>query len=163
MVRKSKTKAETYEKYVKSLLVFITSVFLPEEGRIAFECLEAPFLDEELYKIKPIHMSRHLELLAYGKQNPDPDMKPTQRRAEGLRFVKKAVSWWMPNKDLQWNPQTKMGNPTKSRLVNECIAEIALRECRGGGKKSGAKRDLKREEFKKTLKEVHRVQKNVDR
>ena len=126
MVRKTKTKAETYAKHVTNLLLFTSGVYLTEEGRVNFEFLEAPFSEEELYKIKPIHVARHLELLAYREMNPAPELKPTKRRAEGLRFVKKAVSWWMPNKDLQWNPQTQMGNPTKSRLVNECIAEIAL-------------------------------------
>ena len=146
MVRQKKTKAENYEKHVTNLLEFITNTYVPvrNEEALSFTKMTAPFDDEELYQIKPHHLAQQLALLAYGTTHPTAEMKPLHRRSDGLRFVKKAVSFFMPNKELQWNPQMKQGNPTRSVAVNEVISEVSLREVRKEGKKTNAKRDLKR-------------------
>ena len=165
MVRKTKTLAENYAGYVIELLDFITNTHQAVGGEVVptFNNRTLPFCDEELYWIKPHHIARHLEHLAYGVVNPPLISTPYIRRSDGLRFMKKAISFHMPNKELQWNTQLRMGNPTKSRIVNLVIAQVALMEVRKKGKKSGVKRDLKRVELKKTLKEISRTKKGLDR
>ena len=166
MVRKErKTAAEEYGVLVDKLLVFLATRYVTREGEVAFEFRShsAPYHEDDLYKITPHHIARYFEFIAYGEQSPPPTVFPTLCRAEGIWFVKKALSWHMPNKDLTWNRQTGQGNPTKSGIVNEVIAKIALFEVRQKGKKSNAKRDLKRSKFKKTLEILSRTCQNLNR
>ena len=78
-------------------------------------------------------------------------------------FVKKALSYFMPNNGKQWCNETATGNPTKSDAVNRMIARVKLAECRGKGKKSNAKRDLKRKEFVETMRNLQKELKGIDR
>jgi hypothetical protein len=89
--------------------------------------------------------------LAYGTETPGPDDRPTLRRSSGIQFVKKAISYFMPDNSVAWNSRSNTGNPTMSKDVNKLISVIKKAEVRKQGKKSNAKRDLKRAEFKKTL------------
>jgi hypothetical protein len=82
---------------------------------------------------------------------PTADDNPTLKRSSGLEFGKKAVSFFMPNKNTPWNIESETGNPTMSVAVNELIKRVKKCEVRKRGKKSNAKRDLQRAEFRKTL------------
>jgi hypothetical protein len=53
----------------------------------------------------------------------------------------------MADGSAQWNSQAQLGNPTMSKAVNKLLAEIKKHEVRTQGKKSNAKRDMKRAEF----------------
>ena len=96
-------------------------------------------------------------LIAYGTETPGDNDRPTQRRSSGLAFVKKALSFFMPNQTAKWNVEHQSGNPTMSVPVNQLIKRIKKDEVRKRGKQSNAKRDMKRTEFRKTLRllEVH--------
>ena len=109
------------------------------------------FTQEQLLEICPHHIVRHMSLLAYGVEAPEDDGRPTHRRASGLEFQKKAISFFMPNQNAKWNVESETGNPTMSVAVNALIKRIKKDEVRKRGKKSNAKRDLKRTEFRKTL------------
>ena len=101
--------------------------------------------------IKPEELVRYFRLISYGTETPGPNDRPTMRRSSGIAFYKKAISYFMADGSAQWNTQAKTGNPTMSKAVNRCIQEIKKHEVRKQGKKSNAKRDMKRPEFKKTL------------
>ena len=107
--------------------------------------------DEDLYAITPRDVCRYLKKKAYGTPDPGPGDRPIFARDEGLSYSKKAISFFMPNSLMQWNPQREEGNPTRSKEVNKVIADVKLAQVRKQGKKSNAKRPLKKEEFEKTL------------
>ena len=109
------------------------------------------FTDAQLLEIRPTHIVRYMCLLAFGNEHPGDDDKPLHRRSSGLDFVKKAISFFMPNQNVKWNVESQTGNPTQSVAVNQVIKRIKKEEVRKRGKKSNAKRDLKRTEYRKTL------------
>ena len=43
----------------------------------------------------------------------------------------KALSYFMPRQNMQWDDVCGEGNPTKSTAVNKSIAEVKLNEVRG--------------------------------
>jgi hypothetical protein len=96
-------------------------------------------------------LTRYRKLLAYGTKTPGPNDHPTERRASGLAFVKKALSYFWPDNTTPWYTAAQSGNPTMSKDVNKLIDSIKKSEVRKQGKQSNAKRDMKRAEFKKTL------------
>ena len=109
------------------------------------------FTDAHVQDIRPNHIVRYMSLLAYGTEQPGDGDHPTIRRSSGMEFVKKAISFFMPNRNVPWNVESQSGNPTMSVAVNDLIKRIKKAEVRKQGKKSGAKRDMKRPEYRKTL------------
>ena len=109
------------------------------------------FEQEALATITPKELVRWFRLISYGTETPGQDDRPTLRSSSGISFCKKAISYFMADGSAQWNTQAQTGNPTMSRAVNRLIQEIKKLEVRKQGKKSNAKRDMKRPEFKKTL------------
>ena len=105
----------------------------------------------DIAAITPEDLVRWFRLISYGTETPGPEDRPMQRRSSGIAFCKKAISYFMADGSAQWNTQAQTGNPTMSKAVNRLISEIKKHEVRKQGKKSNAKRDLKRAEFKKTL------------
>jgi hypothetical protein len=92
-----------------------------------------------------------MSLLAYQTEEPAEGNHPTEARSTGLEFVKKTISSIMPNRNIQWNVESQTRNPTMSLAVNDLIKKIKKAEVRKLGKKSNAKRDMKRAEFCKCL------------
>jgi hypothetical protein len=92
-----------------------------------------------------------MSLLAYQTKEPGEGDHPTEARSMGLEFIKKAVSFFMPNRNVQLNVESQTGNPTISVAVNDLIKKIKKAEVRKLGKKSNAKQDMKRAEFCKCL------------
>jgi len=109
------------------------------------------FSPEELQGITPEELVRWFKLIAYGTETPGPDDRPMLRRSTGIAFCKKAISYYMTDVGAAWNSAAQSGNPTMSKPVNRLIKEMKKHEVRKQGKKSNAKRDMKRPEFKKTL------------
>jgi len=120
------------------------------------------FAEAQLLELTPDHVSKHFNMLAHGKQVPGPNDKPNKCRHTNLEQVKKAVSYFHPNKLQPWNAQAKCGNPTRSVPVNDVIKEVKRAEVRKQGVPSRAKRDLKRQEFRKTLRMLEASRGNVD-
>ena len=88
------------------------------------------FTDEELLAITPDDVLRWLNLRAYGDQAPTADMHPTMARSQSIKFWKKCLSKFMPNKHTPWNVQSNAGNPTCSIQVNDMIRDVTLAETR---------------------------------
>ena len=55
----------------------------------------------------------------FGKPDPDEFDRPTKGRSALLKFAKKALSYFMPNKLMKWNVSTHKGNPTKLEQFNQ--------------------------------------------
>ena len=113
------------------------------------------FTREELLALTPGIIKNWMANKAYGNPvyNPEVD-RPSYARSSTLEMMKKAVSFFMPNKDAQWiisADGTGQGNPTKSPIINGLIKEVKRHEVRGEGATSRVKRPLRQQEFRKTL------------
>ena len=88
------------------------------------------FTNAQLLEIRPNHVVRYMRLKAYGTEQPGADDRPIHRRASGLEFIKKAISFFMPNQNAKWNVEHESGNPTMSVAVNQLIKAIKKEEVR---------------------------------
>jgi hypothetical protein len=82
----------------------------------------------ELEVITPIDIEGWMCQKAYGRLDPSPTDKPQFARSQSLRYYKKALSCFMPDKDKHWDPISGTGNPTKSKPVNKLIKWIQRQE-----------------------------------
>ena len=104
-----------------------------------------------LGSVVPEDVKRWMCLKAYGLELPNDDDRPLYWRSNTLEVAKKAISWYMPNRISAWNSLTGVGNPTKSREVNDLIKLVKRAEVRRIGKPSSTKRPLTQEEFRTVL------------
>ena len=165
--RKTKTTAEKYHDHLESFIRFLVRSF-PVGHALHIELTngaEAPYDASELFQLTPAHVVSFLNSRAYKNPFPTEEEKdhPIHARSSGLEFNKKALSYFMPNQGKQWCNEGGTGNPTKSDAVNKMIQRVKLAECRGNGKKSNAKRDMKRNEFLETNRSLQRNLTGVDR
>ena len=116
--------------------------------------IEYNFSDQELFTLTPHEIKRYLATLSYGIEDPSPTDLPTTGRASTLEFAKKAISYYMPNKNMVWNMQTNQGNPTRSKDLNDFIKDVRKKEVRKQGKPSQARRALTESEFRQVVKAV---------
>ena len=91
------------------------------------------FSQAQLIEIRPRHLVRYMCLLAYGVEVPGDDHRPNLRRSSGLEFVKKAISFFMPNRNFQWSVESETGNPIMSVAVKDLIKQA--HEERGSAQK----------------------------
>jgi len=153
MARKRKTPHEVCCPHLVRLMGFVHGC----------QCTkDQTFAEAQLLELTPDHVSKCFNMLACGKQVPGPNDKPNKCRHTNLEQVKKAVSCFHPNKLQPWNAQAKCGNPTRSVPVNDVIKEVKRAEVRKQGVPSRAKRDLKRQEFRKTLRMLEASRGDVD-
>ena len=107
------------------------------------------FTRNELAAITPEQLTRWMQLKVYGTADPLPTDNPTEGRSSSLEYAKKAISFYMPNRLMQWNvmaiPPT--GNPTKSILVNDLIKLVKKKEVRKQGKPSQARKAFDEQEY----------------
>ena len=68
-------------------------------------------------------------------------------RSSSVEFIKKSLSFYMPNRLQAWNDETKVGNPTRSVDLNDLIKRIKKSEVRGIGIKSQAVRPMEDSEY----------------
>jgi len=104
------------------------------------------FAEAELINVTPDDIVKYMSFSAYGTATPGPDDRPTNWRSDTAEFAKKAISHYMPNTGA-WN-QAGHGNPTRSRPVQQFIANLKRLQVRQLGKASAVKRDMKMAEFK---------------
>jgi hypothetical protein len=102
------------------------------------------FAEHKLLEITPEDIERHFKNMAYGTPAPGPNDKPIHCRSSSLEFAKKSISFFLPRGNTR--------NPTKSVLFNQVIEDVKkAEEVRRKGAPSQAMRDLKWNEFQKTL------------
>ena len=63
---------------------------------------------EALAAVTPGDVVRYMCLLAYGTTTPAPDANPVSRRGSTLGFDKKAISFFMPNRE-RWSVSRSEG------------------------------------------------------
>ena len=98
------------------------------------------FTDDELLALTPEHIYAYLATKAYGTPNPTDANNPTLLCSNTLQYMKKALSYYMPNKLMEWNVDSQTGNPTRSVLVNKLIELVKKKEVRKEGNASSARR-----------------------
>ena len=124
-------------------------------ARISEHEIDDGDLDENvktLLEIQPIDIARYFKYLAYGTETPAPVDKPTGRRANSLQAYKRAISYYMPLNQNQWNNIRKEGNPTRSKAINIVIKKIKQHEARKQGAPSRAVRAYTCDEFNAMVK-----------
>ena len=72
------------------------------------------------------------------------------KRVETLEYHKKALSFFMPSSQ-EWDPKTKSGNPTKSRIISQFMNALKVKQVRNLGQPSRARRPLTQKEFCKII------------
>jgi hypothetical protein len=111
----SKTKAR-YCSNLVSFMNFTHGTDLPATSS---------FTDEELFCITPELVYAFFAKKVYGTATPNYAMdNPTEGRSDTLKFAKKAISFFMPNRLMPWNAKTRTGNPTCSIPVNNLIKQV---------------------------------------
>lgn len=60
----------------------------------------------------------------YNKEDPKDGDMPLNGSHHTLDYYKKSISYFMPQKEVSWDPAGKMGNPTRSNQVNNLIKKI---------------------------------------
>jgi hypothetical protein len=106
---------------------------------------------EKLLEVTSDDICRFFKQEAYHNEDPTEDMRPTFCRISNLEVHKRAISHFMSSKLIPWDPISLIGNPTKSKEVNELINDINKFECRREGVPSQAQRPIEFDEFKNLL------------
>ena len=102
---------------------------------------------EELYAITPSEVVRWMKFRTYGTPDPDVAANPLYARSNSLKFWKKSISFFMPNRLMPWSEARQEGNPTRSTLVNDLIKQVKRKEARKQGAVSRTRRPMKASEF----------------
>ena len=137
-------------KYYTALVAFMNYRDNPE---VAYT-MQTLFTEEELLTITPEELGRWLNNKVYGMPDPGPDDRPTVGRANHILYLKKSISYYMPNKNTPWDVQYKRGNPTKSVLLNQIIDKVKKFQVCREGKESCARRPIEAAEFEQTLEKL---------
>jgi hypothetical protein len=85
----------------------------------------------ELEALTPNIIKQFLTKIAYGADNPENALTALQRSST-IAMWKKAILFFMPNKDQQWRNGVG-GNPTRSPAVNQLIRDLKKQEVHGHG------------------------------
>ena len=105
------------------------------------------FTPNELLAITDVDVVSFLNHKAYGKVDVGENDRPICGRSNSIRFLKKAISHFMPRKHVHWDDITQQGNPTKSSAVKTMIHDMEQFEARGEGVPPNARRPLEWEEM----------------
>ena len=103
------------------------------------------FTREQLLEVAPMVVHDWMALKAFGKVDYGDEDRSDGARWNHLDYIKKVISFYMPNKRPQWC--NGMGNPTKSKVVNDLMKPVLKLEMRRMGAKSRAKWPLSEKEF----------------
>ena len=106
MVRRVKPLREVYRPYLIGLMRLKDGVDYPKDHQ---------FSRQQLAAVTPDHVVAFFNLKVYGTAQPTEDANPTNGRSNSIAFAKKAISFFMPNRLMQWNelsdPPAGLGIP----------------------------------------------------
>ena len=115
---------------------------------VSIEDVQSKRISEEvLLSIVPQDIVRFFNMKAFGKEVPALDDVPSKCRSTTLTVYKKAVSFFSVRCSMQWDDILSIGNPTKSKLVNDNIKRVKKCEVRHQGVESKARRPIEWKEF----------------
>ena len=109
------------------------------------------FSIEELSAITPEDIYKWFAFKVYGTETPGPTENPIFGTKNACLSWKKHISFFIPDNLIKWSVQSKSGNPTMSRIVNDLIAVVKKKEARGLGRASRADRPFEKGEFLQVL------------
>ena len=112
---------------------------------------ETEFETDRLKELTPEDLMRWLNKKVFGDESPSENSRALVR-SSAIAYWKKALSYFMPNKLMQWNEINRVGSPTKSTLINDLIKRVKKLEVRKLGVASKARRPLNEGEFRKIVK-----------
>ena len=145
--------AKAYTKCLIDLMSFIDGVHYDSS---------ASFSRDQLALITADQVAAYLCKKAYGTPSPGPNDRPRSMRASSLAFQKKAISQFMPLRNMPWDDIHQRGNPTRSSAVNEVITKCKKHEVRQEGVSSKARRALEWEEFRSLLMLARHLYADID-
>jgi hypothetical protein len=135
---------KTLNKYKCVLASFMSFIHGHSDGdKYARDCVHSM---EALAAVTPQDVVRYMNLKTFGTLIPAPDANPLSRRGATLGFDKKAISFFMPNRE-KWSVTRAEGNPTQSQEVNALIKRVKKKEARKQGAESKTKRPMVGDEF----------------
>ena len=102
---------------------------------------------ERLASITAEDVVRYFNFKAYGTPEPSVNDRPKLCRSSTLLYQKKAISSFMPRRNMPWDDIVLRGNPTKSVAVNKVITDVKKHEVRGTGVPTNARRAIEWQEF----------------
>ena len=105
------------------------------------------FSREQLSAVSATDIVNYFKFRCYDTLDPEENAVPVVRNS-ALKFWKKSISYFMPNKHMQWNELTNTGNPTRSLEVAAFLKDIQRKETRRQGAPSQARRPLAMTEFR---------------
>ena len=88
------------------------------------------FTDAQLGALTPNDVLHWMNVQTFGIPNPAPDANPTLAQSNTLKYWKKALSFFMPNKLMLWNRISNQGNPTRSTEIDDLIKRVKKKEVR---------------------------------
>jgi hypothetical protein len=146
MVRRRKTLKEGYKPYICRLVAYIDEAPGGDYARTI------EWGQEKLLEITPDAIARYFKKLGYGTLTQGPNDMPTHCRSSNLEQKKEVISFYMHNnKYFLWDVRSCLGNPTKSVTVNDVVNTVRKMECRKQGRPVCSKWDMKREDYRKTM------------
>ena len=92
----------------------------------------AHFTQEQLGALTPARLMLWFNYKVY--ENPEPGDADDQAqleplvRSNSIKYWKKAISYFMPNRLQPWNVLSNSGNPTRCTDINDLIKRILRRE-----------------------------------
>jgi hypothetical protein len=105
------------------------------------------FTPDRLASITADDVVRYFNFKAYGTPEPRVNDLPKKCRSSTLSYHKKAISYFMPRQNMQWDDIAQRGNPTRSAAVNKVIVEVKKHEVRGTGVPTSARRAVEWQEY----------------
>ena len=137
--RQVKTNTEQYHAHFVSLMNHIhRKSFKPDHK----------WTKPELKAVSPKNIMNFLKIKIYDNANADPDVVPPKRyRSNTVKAWKKAWSWFMINKMMNYDEETKRGNPTRCTEINQLIGSMINMEVARQGMPSKARQALTTNEY----------------
>lgn len=134
------------QRYVKIMTQFLAHRGTPGNYSLT-EMAAGAIGDDVLVAITPEEVKEFLCDKAYGHRDPGPHDFPTSCRANTLVVYKKAISWFLPRQAHPWDEVGRVGNPTRSPLVNSVVKKVQKYEVRKQGADSQCRRPIEYQEY----------------
>ena len=109
------------------------------------------FTQAQLASVTADDFMRYVKFRVYGDENAPEDANPVGARAHSIQMWKKAISYFMPNRNHPWNEISLTGNPTRCREIGALISRVKKKQTRGLGRPSQVRREIKEPEFRHML------------
>lgn len=110
------------------------------------------FSFDELKNITAEDIYRWAKFRVYGDPDADEGVcPPIHYRVNSVLGWKRAISYSMPNNNMQWNEVAKVGNPTRSQQMARLIRHMKRFQTQRRGREPQARRPLTPAEFERLI------------